>query len=44
MEIPDEIDLNSLRATGFQHGETLMPDGKSKTRPSFFFKRKSLII
>ena len=28
MEIPDEIDLNSLRATGFQHGETLMPDGK----------------
>lgn len=26
MEIPDEIDLNSLRATGFQHGENLMPD------------------
>ncbi|CAF1332154.1 unnamed protein product [Adineta steineri] len=26
MEIPDEIDLNSLRAKGFQHGETPMPD------------------
>jgi ubiquitin carboxyl-terminal hydrolase 5/13 len=45
MEIPDEIDLNSLRATGFQHGETLMPDGKSKTcRFLFFCKSKSLII
>lgn len=28
MEIPDELDLNSLRATGFQHGENLMPNGK----------------
>ncbi|CAF1472506.1 unnamed protein product [Adineta ricciae] len=26
MEIPDDIDLNSLRAKGFQHGETPMPD------------------
>ena len=28
MDVPDEINLNSLRATGFQHGENLMPDGK----------------
>jgi hypothetical protein len=28
MEVPDEIDLSSLRAKGFQHGETPMPDGK----------------
>ena len=28
MEIPDELDLNSLRATGFQHGEMLIDDGK----------------
>ncbi|CAF1355077.1 unnamed protein product [Adineta steineri] len=34
MEIPDEIDLNSLRATGFQHGETLMPDGDISTGQS----------
>ncbi len=27
MEIPDELDLNSLRATGFQNGETPMLDG-----------------
>ena len=27
MEIPDELDLNSLRATGLQTGETLMPEG-----------------
>ena len=30
MDVPDELDLNSLRATGLQHGETVMPDGKSK--------------
>jgi ubiquitin carboxyl-terminal hydrolase 5/13 len=38
MEVPDELDLNSLRATGFQHGENLMPDGKFKTL--FFDKRE----
>ncbi|UJR35555.1 hypothetical protein I4U23_028308 [Adineta vaga] len=32
MEIPDEIDLNSLRATGFQHGETIMPDDDESKR------------
>ncbi len=30
MDVPDELDLNSLRATGFQHGEMLMADGKFK--------------
>ena len=29
MEIPDELDMNSLRATGLQHGETPMLDGKN---------------
>lgn len=28
MNVPDEIDLNSLRAGGLQYGESLMPDGK----------------
>ncbi len=28
MEVPDELDLSSLRAKGFQNGETPMPDGK----------------
>lgn len=27
LDIPDELDLNSLRATGLQHGETPMPEG-----------------
>jgi ubiquitin carboxyl-terminal hydrolase 5/13 len=37
MEIPDEIDLNSLRAKGFQRGETPMPDGKI---PSCYFRKE----
>jgi ubiquitin carboxyl-terminal hydrolase 5/13 len=43
MEIPDELDLNSLRATGFQTGETPMPDGTFtyllflKIKSSIFF-------
>ena len=32
MEIPDELDLNSLRAKGFQPGETPMPDGTIETK------------
>jgi len=39
MEVPDEIDLNSLRATGYQHGETPMPDGKIK---DFKFLKENL--
>jgi ubiquitin carboxyl-terminal hydrolase 5/13 len=42
MEVPDEINLNSLRATGFQHGETLIPDGTFKTL--FFFENIFSII
>jgi ubiquitin carboxyl-terminal hydrolase 5/13 len=30
MEMPDELDLNSLRAHGLQHGEVSMPEGKFK--------------
>jgi ubiquitin carboxyl-terminal hydrolase 5/13 len=42
MEVPNELDLNSLRATGYQHGETLMADGKFKIvlllqKPKIFF-------
>jgi ubiquitin carboxyl-terminal hydrolase 5/13 len=37
MEVPDTLDLNSLRSTGFQHGETLMPDGNFKKRKNSFF-------
>jgi ubiquitin carboxyl-terminal hydrolase 5/13 len=37
MEVPDQIDLSSLRATGVQSGETLMPDGKFQT--FIFFQR-----
>ena len=32
MDMPDELDLNSLRATGLQHGENPMPDGSLKRK------------
>ncbi len=41
MDVPDQIDLNSLRATGFQHGETLMADGKFQI---FLFFEHFIII
>lgn len=37
MEVPDELDINSLRATGLQHGETPMPDGIFKIFILSFF-------
>jgi ubiquitin carboxyl-terminal hydrolase 5/13 len=32
MDMPDELDITSLRAVGFQHGETPMPDGNDRER------------
>ena len=40
MEMPDELDLNSLRAAGFQHGETPMSEGNASTRFFPFSKAK----